>query len=221
MNPVDTNEVNEAFEILLEEIVAAANALNEEGAEAFRAGDYNKAKSAIEKVTRLAEFREKVKTLQKEWLGLFAGVPRQKRRTSRKARRRLPRGLRTREDAFRRPILEALAELGGGAPISEVLDRVEHKMKGVLNEYDREPLPSDPRSIRWRNTAQWCRNTLVREGLMKADSPYGVWEISEQGRKWIRERSSIPRACSVPPQAHFRGSPGRALRAARWAATRP
>jgi len=187
---MDKNEVNEAFEILLEEIEAAADALNEEGAEAFRAGDYDKAKSAIEKATRLAEFREKVKALQKEWLGLFAEAPRRKRRTSRKAKRRLPRGLRTPEDAFRRPILETLAELGGAAPIGEVLDRVEHKMKGVLNEYDREPLPSDPRSIRWRNTAQWCRNTLVREGLMKADSPYGVWEISEQGRKWLAKQDT-------------------------------
>jgi len=187
---MDKNEVNEAFEILLEEIEAAADALNEEGAEAFRAGDYDKAKSAIEKATRLAEFREKVKALQKEWLGLFAEAPRRKRRTSRKAKGRLPRGLRTPEDAFRRPILETLAELGGAGPIGEVLDRVEHKMKGVLNEYDREPLPSDPRSVRWRNTAQWCRNTLVREGLMKADSPYGVWEISEQGRKWLAKQDT-------------------------------
>lgn len=67
----------------------------------------------------------------------------------------------------------------------EVLSRVEQKMKDVLNEYDREPLPSDPRAVRWRNTAQWCRNTLVREGLMKDDSPYGIWEISEQGHKWL------------------------------------
>lgn len=36
---MDQNEVNEAFEILLEEIEAVANALNEEGAQAFRAGE--------------------------------------------------------------------------------------------------------------------------------------------------------------------------------------
>jgi hypothetical protein len=91
----------------------------------------------------------------------------------------------TPEDAFRRPVLEALVELSGSAPVGKVLDRVEQKMKGVLNEYDRKPLPSDPRSIRWRNTAKWCRSTLAREGLMKSDSPHGIWEISEQGRKWL------------------------------------
>ena len=58
---MDTNEVNEGFEILLEEIEAVADTLNDAGAEAFRAGDYDKARAAIEEATRLAEFREKVK----------------------------------------------------------------------------------------------------------------------------------------------------------------
>ncbi|MER3399309.1 MAG: hypothetical protein C4316_12440 [Chloroflexota bacterium] len=188
---MEKNEVNEAFEILLEEIEAVANAMNEEGAQALRAGDYDKAKSAIEEATRLAEFREKVKGLQKEWVGLFASKPRaRKGKGRRKSRARLPRGLRTPEDAFRRPILETLVELGGSAPIGEVLNRVEQKMKGVLDQYDYEPLPSDPRSPRWRNTAQWCRNTLVREGLMKSDSPYGVWEISDEGRRWLMSQDN-------------------------------
>ena len=77
-------------------------------------------------------------------------------------------------------------ELGGSAPIGEMLDRVEQKMKDVLNEYDYEPLLSDPRSVRWRNTAQWCRNTLVREGMMKGNSPHGVWEISETRSAMVR-----------------------------------
>ncbi len=184
---MDPNEVNEAFEILLEEIEAVANALNEGGAEAFRAGDYEKAKFAIEEATRLAEFREKVKALQKEWAEFFATKMNRPKSRRRKSRTRLPRGLRTSEDAFRLPVLEALVELGGSGSIQDVLNLVEKKMKGVLNEYDYQPLPSDPRSIRWRNTAQWCRNTLVREGLMKRDSPYGIWEISDQGRKWLKE----------------------------------
>lgn len=178
------NEVNEAFEIVLEEIEAVANGFNEAGAEAFHRSDYEKARQAIEEATRLGEFREKVRTLQKEWANLFAQRVRGRRKTARRrGRGRLPRGLRTPEDAFRRPILEALVELGGRAPLPDVLDLVEAKMGGVLKPHDYEPLPSQPRSIRWRNTAQWCRNTLVREGLMKSDSPYGIWEISEQGRK--------------------------------------
>jgi len=71
------------------------------------------------------------------------------------------------------------------------LNLVEKKMKGKLTKYDFEPLPSVPKSIRWRNTAQWCRNTLVREGLMKADSPYGIWEISDLGRKVLQGESLL------------------------------
>lgn len=188
---MDKNEVNIAFEMLLEEIELVANQLNEFGADAFRAGDYEKARQAIEEATRLAEFREKVKALQHEWANFMAGglkvSPRKSRRTH---KGRLQRGLRTPEEAFRKPILEALVELGGRAPVEKVLERVESKMAGILNQYDREPLPSYPHSVRWKNTAQWCRNTLVREGLMKSDSPRGIWEISDAGRKWLLHNSA-------------------------------
>ncbi len=69
---IQENEVNTAFEILLEEIELVANQLNEEGAQAFKQGEYDKARRAIEEATRLADFREKVKALQKEWASLLA-----------------------------------------------------------------------------------------------------------------------------------------------------
>ncbi|MCS7305835.1 MAG: winged helix-turn-helix domain-containing protein [Thermoguttaceae bacterium] len=187
---MDQNEVNTAFEILLEELEQVGNALNEQGSQAFRTGDYEQAKRCIEEAIRLQEFHSKVRDLQKEWQRLAAGrfVRAQGART-RRTRERLPRGLRTPEDAFRRPILEALSELGGQAPMNKVLDLVEQKMKSILNQYDKQPLPSDPRTLRWRNTAQWCRNTLVREGLLKEDSPHGVWELTEAGRAELNKQS--------------------------------
>ena len=100
---------------------------------------------------------------------------------------RLQRGIRTPEEAFRRPILEALVELGGRAPINEVLKRVETKMNSILNVYDLQPLPSNPTIIRWQNTARWCRSTMVREGFLKNDSPRGIWEISERGREALQK----------------------------------
>jgi len=183
------NEVNTAFEILLEEIELVVNQLNEDGAQAFKEGDYDTTRRTIEEATRLAEFREKVKALQKEWASLLAKRPQRPKTAGREVKSRLPRGLRTPEDAFRRPILEALVELGGKASIGKVLDLVEKKMSAKLTKYDLEPLPSDPKSIRWRNTAQWCRNSLVREGLMKTDSPHGIWEISESGRRALQDES--------------------------------
>jgi hypothetical protein len=58
-------------------------------------------------------------------------------------------------------------------------------MKHQLNEYDHQLLPSDNSTMRWRNTAQWARNTLRSEGLLRSDSPRGTWEISDDGRAWL------------------------------------
>jgi hypothetical protein len=188
------NEMNIAFEILLEEVEGVVNTLNEDGARAFGSGDYDKASGLIEQATRLTEFRERVRGLQREWKTVFASAAPRRRKKRRKAAARLPRGLRTPDDAFRMPILEALVELGGPGGINEVLDLVGTKMEGTLNKYDRQSMTSDPGQIRWRNTAQWCRLALVREGLLQPDSPRGLWEITPEGRRALQARSQAETA---------------------------
>jgi restriction system protein len=184
---MDRNGVHIAFEILLEEIEQVANGINEAGSEAFRKGAYDEAYRMIEIAMRVVEFREKVKALHEEWKIISAShIPEPKR--ERRLAARLERGLRTGVDAFRRPILEALVELGGRAEASKVLELVENKMRDILNDYDYQPLPSNPEMIRWCKTAHWCRFTMVREGLLKGDSPRGIWEISELGWKFLKEK---------------------------------
>ena len=95
---------------------------------------------------------------------------------------RLQKGLRTPNRVYRRPILVALYELGGRAPTADALSLVERKVKPLLNELDLQMLPSGM-DLRWRNAAQWVRVVLIREGLMKADSQRGVWELSDKGVK--------------------------------------
>ena len=189
---MDRNEVHIAFEILLEEIETVVGSLDDEGAAAFQAHAYDRAVKLARDATRLAEFHAKVKSLQAEWQTLFAETkppkPKAKGTDTRKDLGRLRKGLRTPEDAFRKPILEALMELGGRAHRKKVLDLVGKKMKGTLNKHDRERLPSAPvHEIRWRKTANWCRYVLVQEGLMESDSPRGVWEISGKGRKALEK----------------------------------
>lgn len=48
------NDVIPAFEVLLEEIEAAVNALNRMGAEAFEKGDYGLARDLIDKGSQMA-----------------------------------------------------------------------------------------------------------------------------------------------------------------------
>jgi len=113
---MERNEVNVAFEMLLEEMEARANAVDEEGAKAFRAGNHERARQLLEDAAHLAAFREKVKALQAEWEDAFAQVKAPSRRGRRRNMGRLPRGLRTPAPKFRKPILESLVEFGGSAP---------------------------------------------------------------------------------------------------------
>ncbi|NIV34899.1 MAG: hypothetical protein GWN58_37225, partial [Anaerolineae bacterium] len=82
--------------------------------------------------------------------------------------------------AYWAPILESLVELGGSAPSDNVIDRVGKKMEGVLTAADREPLSSGI-DVRWRNRVAWQRFNMVRQGLLSAESPRGIWEITEAG----------------------------------------
>jgi restriction system protein len=98
---------------------------------------------------------------------------------------RIQRGTRTREESFYQPILKVLESFGGSGKVSGVLEKVEQLMKGTLKDVDYVPLTSDPDMPRWRNTGQWARYSMVKEGLLKSNSPRGTWEISDQGRRAI------------------------------------
>jgi restriction system protein len=92
---------------------------------------------------------------------------------------RLQRGLRTPEEAYYQPILQILNEQGGSSKMSDVQERLAQVMKGVLREVDYKTLASG--TVRWRNTAQFARSTMVKDGRLKSKSPRGIWEISEAG----------------------------------------
>jgi hypothetical protein len=86
------------------------------------------------------------------------------------------------------PILQVLEEMGGGGKVADVLDRVGKVMKSLLKDADHDPLASDPSNPRWRNTAQWARNSMVHEGLLRGDSPRGLWQITDLGKARLFER---------------------------------
>jgi hypothetical protein len=175
--------------MLLEEIEAEIDFVNRVGARAFEGRDYDKAKEALERAAQVTGFRDKVDALRREWENLFAREEDEEGTEAHSARRnlgRLRRGLRTREEAYYRPILEALQALGGSAPMGQVLDRVLQSMRGTLKEVDYEPLASEPDMPRWKNAAQWARNSMVKEGLLRNDSPRGIWQISDAGVRFLQ-----------------------------------
>lgn len=77
---MNNNEVTEAFGMLLEEIETLVRGLDNEGAEAFRAGDHDRAGRLAEQARRISELHEKVKSLRREWQSISAGkAPRRER----------------------------------------------------------------------------------------------------------------------------------------------
>ncbi|MCK6483457.1 MAG: hypothetical protein HUU22_14070 [Phycisphaerae bacterium] len=180
------SNVSSAFEMLLEEVEAEIDFVNNVGSKAFEGRVYDRAKEALERAGVLTSFRDRVAALRKEWQELAAAAERDEDEETRAQRRnlgKLRKGMRTPESAYYQPILKVLEEMGGSGKVADVLDRVKAIMKPVLKDVDYEPLASGPDNPRWRNAAQWARNSMIKEGLLKGDSPRGVWEISAQGRQ--------------------------------------
>jgi hypothetical protein len=172
-----------AFEILLEEIETEIDFASRVGSRAFEARDYDRAREALEQAAQLTAYRDKLAALRREWDRLVPAVDEEmedaETRESRRNLGRLRRGLRTPEDAYYRR--------GGSGQVGEILQDVREEVSGVLRDVDFEPLASDPHNPRWRNAAQWARNSMVNEGLLKSGSPRGVWEITQKGREYLKE----------------------------------
>ncbi|NUM46394.1 MAG: hypothetical protein HUU38_16955 [Anaerolineales bacterium] len=191
--------VKEAFQVLMDALHTALEEAKKSGAEAMLEGRLEEVNTALVQAEALKSHLAKVKELQENWDSILKGTDGRKRR-GRPAgaaitkpvlkRPRATKGTTTPQSSYRLPILEALVELGGRAQTKDVLDLVGKKMKGVLMDKDYE-LHRDGRAIRWRNAAQWVRNELKEEGLLKSDSPSGIWEITEKGWEYIRENKGL------------------------------
>lgn len=99
--------------------------------------------------------------------------------SSRPSRARAPWGALLQHSSFELPILRALAEHGGAAPRHRVLEAVEKQLGDSLTEFDRGRVPSG--MVRWEVRASEVRRALRERGWMKADSPRGLWELTDAG----------------------------------------
>nr|WP_321469284.1 hypothetical protein [uncultured Desulfobulbus sp.] len=87
----------------------------------------------------------------------------------------------TEASTFRQLIVAVLKSCGGRAKVAEVLDGVEERLKGKLLPGDLE-VRQDGKTLAWRNNAQWERLRMVHDGVLRSDSPNGIWELSEAYR---------------------------------------
>lgn len=187
------SNVNAAFDMLLEEIDREVGVMRGAGHSALDDNNFGQATRLAARANAMKEFGARVASMRKEWATLAAAtgaVDKKKDQPSNSGGRgavpsRLRPGIRTPQDTYYRPILQAISEMGGRARTAQVVSRVGELLKGVLTDEDYRPIPTNPNMIRWRNGAEWARYLLVRQGLMRSDSPRGIWEISDAGRQFL------------------------------------
>ncbi|HXH51552.1 MAG TPA: winged helix-turn-helix domain-containing protein [Terriglobia bacterium] len=182
--------VQAAFEILLEEMETEIEFINQSGAKAFAARNYDAARAVLERADQVTAVREKLSAIRAEWEKLAPVVATNGtgvRKNGSHDLSRLQRGIRTRETVYFKPILQVLNQMGGVGDMADILERLPKLMKGTLTDIDFEPLAANSEVPRWWNTAQWAQSAMVQAGLLKADSPRGVWEMTEAGHKLIAE----------------------------------
>ena len=182
--------VQAAFELLLEEMETEIEFINQSGAKAFAARNYEAARAVLEHADQATALREKLAGLRTEWEKFSPAASANGASAKKNGSHdlsRLQRGIRTRETAYFQPILQVLNQMGGVGDMADVLERLPKLMKGTLRDIDFEPLAANSEVPRWWNTAQWAQSAMVQAGLLKADSPRGVWEMTEAGHKLIAE----------------------------------
>lgn len=76
--------------------------------------------------------------------------------------------------SFHQPIIDVLKRLGGRARAKDVLSGIEEEMN--LGRADLKKLGTG--QVIWKNRAQWARQALKENGVLKPDSDRGWWELA-------------------------------------------
>jgi hypothetical protein len=79
---------------------------------------------------------------------------------------------------YRDLIIATIKDFGGSARIQLIKEDIEKKLAGKFTERDLEY--DSEGSLRWWKDARNERQIMVDEGLLKSNSPKGVWELSEE-----------------------------------------
>lgn len=124
----------------------------------------------------LAQGLEEVLTELKERLGVVSG------RGGNGGGGRGPRGPRTPKTSLktlREQIILALKKMGGRGAVKEVIAQIERQLDGKLLPGDMEWRDS-VNEVAWQNNAKWERNRMREAGILRGDSPHGIWELSDE-----------------------------------------
>jgi hypothetical protein len=75
-------------------------------------------------------------------------------------------------------IIYTLNSLGGRAHASEVINQIKIHFGHKFTNDEMEELNSG--EIRWTKKVNWARYEMAQAGILRNDSPRGIWEIEEK-----------------------------------------
>jgi restriction endonuclease Mrr len=87
------------------------------------------------------------------------------------------------EQAYWRPILAIIDEAGGSMAATDVIEAVWDRLHDQFRPRDLERQRLG--EMRWRNRVRFARLRMKERGLLSDSSPRGVWEITEEGRRYL------------------------------------
>lgn len=129
-----------------------------------------KTKNKVENV--VARLKEMIKIIESDYFT----EPQKKKRTRKwYPKSNLPR---TKKEDYRPEIISALKALGGSGTNKEVIAIIEERVKDKLLPGDFEETSRG--TPIWINNIHWERNTMREEGIIRGDSPRGMWELNEE-----------------------------------------
>jgi len=91
------------------------------------------------------------------------------------------------ESEYWLPILQILVQAGGKARSREVIAALGDRLRPELRPRDYEVL--DMGEVRWQNRARFARLRMKEQGLVSSASPRGIWEITQEGYRYLNERA--------------------------------
>jgi len=84
-----------------------------------------------------------------------------------------------------RAIVQVMEQMGNSGQKREIHNRLEDVLAGVLNSEDYELDSSG--QVTWHHQADWARMYMAQVGILKNDSPRGIWELSTNYQKLMDE----------------------------------
>lgn len=95
-------------------------------------------------------------------------------------------------------VLNALIKMGGPAERERVLSHIKLHHENLLTKKDLEDYESG-HGERYKNHISFARQHLIDKGFLARNSPHGIWEITDTGRRqhteWVEIiRQSLPQS---------------------------